>query len=93
MICFKNSTQSLSCRTHSQGSAQSSKRTTRVCGTVRVVSSGFTRGEKAGEGSDSKYIDRRARISRSGQHRFSACTSEYSLAFMIRVKNVLVGVA
>lgn len=63
MICFKNRIQSLNCRTHSQGSAQSSKRTARVWGTVREVSSGFIKGEKAGEGSERKYIDRRARMS------------------------------
>lgn len=70
MICFKNRIQSLNCRTHSQGSAQSSRRTTRVCGTVREVSSGLIKGEKADEGSERKYIDKRARSSGFRQHRF-----------------------
>lgn len=62
-ICRSRRTHSLSCRTQVHGSVQSSNITTKVSGILCGVRSGLRRGAKAGEGSERRYADTRARVS------------------------------
>ena len=61
----RNLTQLRTCRTHSHGSAQSSRITSSVSGIVRGFNRGLSKGANDGEGSEMRYSDKRARISMS----------------------------
>lgn len=63
IIPLRNTIQSRNWRTQAQGSAQSKNITTKVSGTVLGVNFGFNNGAKAGEGSERRYMDKRARKS------------------------------
>ena len=67
MISRSSTIQSRSCRTQCHGSFQSSRITRRVSGIDCRVNTGFSKGANDGEGSERRYIDNRARISRSSQ--------------------------
>ena len=60
-----------SCRGHLNGSPQSSSMVIKVFGMVFVVNSRFSSGAKAPDGSESMYIERRARMSSSSVSRMS----------------------
>lgn len=64
IIPLRNTIQSRNWRIQAQGSAQSRKITNKVSGIVLGVSFGFSNGAKACKGSERKYMDKRARISR-----------------------------
>ena len=92
MTFWRSTTQSRVCRTHFHGSDQSSKNTMRVSGIDVGVKRGLSNGANAGEGSERKYIDNRARISDLIQFSGHECVSKL-LTLLVGIQNILVGIA
>lgn len=93
IISFRNKTRSRSWRIQSHGSAQSKRITIKESETVRGVNSGLTNGAKGDLGSERRYKDKRARISRPISCYQEKSNQYDSFTFMVSIKDILICVS